>query len=694
MEATDKDDGNLATLNLSQEENATSKLKLPEEFDTMSSAELTKHITLTVAKYYSEPLKPIQMETVISLVCRKHTFTLAGTGFGKTRIGKVYYCLFPAYKKPIILVLNPLDSLRDNQVLEKKNANIKAVNLTKMNFTPDIEKKVLRGDFAFIYLSPEVLLNNPTFRQIFFDRQFLSKLVLMVVDEAHMIYVWGLVASRLGKKISSHFKLQDRGIFCPSYGDLGARLLAANRVPILLLSATCRPVAIQKILNSLKILPENVTMVHGELTRPEICLIRVPMNSSLGSCHDLKRLFATRNIIPDNQIPPTLIYAPTQNLTWQVLRAIHEARDIQGGHLDPDSSFARCYRLCTGNLDKVDIIDGFEDGQFPIISCTMARGLGQNWEQVRCVVHVGRGDPSSISQMIGRCGRGENNPGLGIMLVETNWRSGKNKISDFQTPMMQSNDDRMDALAITPVCLRIAMSLDNLLGYVPLDKADPNVKLEKLREEENQFDVCLCSNCDPKSARILFEAFKHLTKENFSKNITSRELSIDVPVPPKVQKVPTTQSVVKADTGIKPLAGELERFAKFLVKEYADFHYTQIKAEHLEFDPEDHFGLFQARRVVVAFRGGASNKELQDLSGGEAHNGQMAHLLDQINNYVGRVSYMDYLEKLEREKKDAEEAKKKRSQKETKPLLKGADRKQRKQKGKILNKPRRENDKN
>ncbi|POW16369.1 hypothetical protein PSHT_06736 [Puccinia striiformis] len=118
----------------------------------MTNEELTVHISKTTAKYYSEPLKPIQMETVISLVRRQHTFTLAGTGFGKTRIGKVYYRLFPAYKKPIVLVLNPLDELGNNQVLEKKNAKIKAVNLTKMNLTDDIERKVLRGDYAFIYL--------------------------------------------------------------------------------------------------------------------------------------------------------------------------------------------------------------------------------------------------------------------------------------------------------------------------------------------------------------------------------------------------------------------------------------------------------------------------------------------------------------------------------------------------------------
>jgi hypothetical protein len=110
METNNEDEENLAVLNLSQEENTTSKLTLREELEKMSDEKQTN------AKYYSEPLKPVQMETVISLVRRNHTFTLAGTGFGKTRIGEIYYRLFPAYKKPIILVLNPLDSLGDNQV--------------------------------------------------------------------------------------------------------------------------------------------------------------------------------------------------------------------------------------------------------------------------------------------------------------------------------------------------------------------------------------------------------------------------------------------------------------------------------------------------------------------------------------------------------------------------------------------------
>ncbi|OAV94797.1 hypothetical protein PTTG_01047 [Puccinia triticina 1-1 BBBD Race 1] len=82
----------------------------------MSCEKLEEHITTINTKFYAEPLKPIQMETMVSLVRGKHTFTLAGTSFGKTRIGAVYYCLFPAYRKPIVLVLNPLDSLGNNQV--------------------------------------------------------------------------------------------------------------------------------------------------------------------------------------------------------------------------------------------------------------------------------------------------------------------------------------------------------------------------------------------------------------------------------------------------------------------------------------------------------------------------------------------------------------------------------------------------
>ncbi|KAI9610322.1 hypothetical protein KEM48_002543 [Puccinia striiformis f. sp. tritici PST-130] len=100
----------------SQKSNLSSNLLLSKSVCDMLRGDLFVHITNIVNKYYNEPLKPLQMQTVINLVHQKNMFVLAGTGFGKTRIAKVYWHLFPAYRKPVILVLNPLDTLVDNQV--------------------------------------------------------------------------------------------------------------------------------------------------------------------------------------------------------------------------------------------------------------------------------------------------------------------------------------------------------------------------------------------------------------------------------------------------------------------------------------------------------------------------------------------------------------------------------------------------
>jgi ATP-dependent DNA helicase RecQ len=273
-----------------------------------------------------------------------------------------------------------------------------------------------------------------------------------------MIYMWGLVASGQAKGLNSHGKIQDISIFRPCYGNLGAKLMAIG-VPILLMSATCRPQAIDQILVSLKITRNNITFVHGELSRPEITIWRLPMKHALSSGDDLLQLFGPEDCIADEDIPPTIVYSSTRHLTLQVLNVLNDARR-KVGQLNPTSGFARRFHACTGDLDKEDVIRDFELGRFPVISSTMALGLGQNWSRVRRVVHIGRGDPATIFQMIGRCGR-DGKPGLAILLVETSRRYGKNNISDFSNHEVQNDDDRMDGLAITPVCLRVAFSIDN-----------------------------------------------------------------------------------------------------------------------------------------------------------------------------------------------------------------------------------------
>ena len=91
----------------------------------------------------------------------------------------------------------------------------------------------------------------------------------------------------------------------------------------------------------------------------------------------------------------------------------------------------------------------------------MALGLVQNWMCVQYVVHMGQGDPSAICQMIGRCGR-DGKTGLAMLFFEKTCTNVKNKISQFKAGVDQSDDNCMDALAVTPVCLHIAFAIDNL----------------------------------------------------------------------------------------------------------------------------------------------------------------------------------------------------------------------------------------
>ncbi|OAV87768.1 hypothetical protein PTTG_11225, partial [Puccinia triticina 1-1 BBBD Race 1] len=262
--------------------------------------------------------------------------------------------------------------------------------------------------------SPEAFLNSEIFRDIYFNPKFQSRLSLVVVDEAHMVYVWGLVASGESKGLASHLKHMERGCFWPGYGGLGGRLMATNGTPLLMMSATCRPIAIKKILESLKLTKNMVEFVQAKLTQPEICMLRINMEYSLASSEDLAGLYSTQEQTPNSKIIPTLIYSTTRNLTGKVLHVLNCARESnQEG--DASSTFSLRYHSVIGDLDKADVTGDFTKGVFPVVSLTMALGLGQNWKRVQSVIHIGRGDPASICQMLGRCGR-DGKKGLTIAL--------------------------------------------------------------------------------------------------------------------------------------------------------------------------------------------------------------------------------------------------------------------------------------
>lgn len=91
--------------------------------------------------------------------------------------------------------------------------------------------------------------------------------------------------------MSTFKKLQDIGVFRPSYGNLYGRFLVTNHAPILLMSATCRPKALDAIKKNLRLGDHNLRLLTAELVRTEIRLIRMSSKHPLKSAKDLRFFF-------------------------------------------------------------------------------------------------------------------------------------------------------------------------------------------------------------------------------------------------------------------------------------------------------------------------------------------------------------------------------------------------------------------
>ncbi|KAA1138033.1 ATP-dependent DNA helicase sgs1 [Puccinia graminis f. sp. tritici] len=429
------------------------------------------------------------------------------------------------------------------------------------------------------------------------------------------------------------------------------------------MSATCRPVVLEAITSNLKLQPEDIKLINGELTRPEIRLIRISMQSTLKSADDLLRIYAPNTMVPSEKVVPTIIYSGTRNATFQVMKVVNEARQTKWHEYDPEDSFIRRFHSVTGDEDKAENMADYAEAKYPVISATMALGLGQNLKRVRCVIHMGRGDPSSIVQMVGRCGR-DGKTGLGLLFMEPTRKKGRNDVGSFTCDKIQDDDDRMDALAITPVCLRIALTVDNALshtclisfvyiklicvfvrhGYIPLSVDDPTYWAEQARELKEAFPPCRCSNCDPASA----EAFVHLAQQVTVDNFDA--ILADPFGTPKDQSIVimTRKAKARRPKGSCQLPPNVaENLRLHLVQDFERFYVWSL-GRSAEFLPSDFFAMSHATRIVAHFDQICGvkphNTDLAErLMGGEFFSGQTQWLNQSLNDWMDGEFYQDIL---------------------------------------------------
>lgn len=119
---------------------------------------------------------------VISTVLeeKKDCLSIMSTGYGKSLCYQ-----FPAvFTSKTTLVVSPLISLMEDQVLSMNVSNIPACYLGSAQTDRTVSSRALNGEFRIVYVTPEFITCE---EGINFLQKLESKLVLIGIDEAHCV---------------------------------------------------------------------------------------------------------------------------------------------------------------------------------------------------------------------------------------------------------------------------------------------------------------------------------------------------------------------------------------------------------------------------------------------------------------------------------------------------------------------------
>lgn len=88
------------------------------------------------------------------------------------------------------MCISPLTAIMIEQQRKFMERGIKAEFVGKAQLDTAVVKKVLEGDLQLLYISPENLLNNKTYRSMLLSPHYIKNMVALAVDEAHCVKTW------------------------------------------------------------------------------------------------------------------------------------------------------------------------------------------------------------------------------------------------------------------------------------------------------------------------------------------------------------------------------------------------------------------------------------------------------------------------------------------------------------------------
>jgi ATP-dependent DNA helicase RecQ len=319
-----------------------------------------KKAKAALKKYFGyDTFRPMQLDIIQTIYDQKDALVLMPTGGGKSICFQI-----PAVTMPgVCVVVSPLISLMKDQV-EALNANgINAAYLNSSQGLPEqrsTEDDFFNGQIDLLYVSPEKLVS-----QGFLPLLQRTKINLFAIDEAHCISAWG----------------HD---FRPEYTKMRFLKEQFPDTPIVALTATADKLTRKDIITQLR-LPEPKVFI-ASFDRPNLSLEVRPGQKRFAQILDFVRQHPKQSGI---------IYCLSRKSTEDIARKL-KAEGVNADH----------YHAGLSAKERSRVQEEFINDNIPIISATIAFGMGIDKSNVRWIIHYNL--PKNVEgyyQEIGRAGR-------------------------------------------------------------------------------------------------------------------------------------------------------------------------------------------------------------------------------------------------------------------------------------------------
>ncbi|KAL6516416.1 hypothetical protein OROGR_019721 [Orobanche gracilis] len=318
----------------------------------------------TLKKYFGfSNFRPYQKEIVENILQGEDCLVVMATGSGKS----LCYQVPPLVVKKTAVVISPLISLMQDQVMALKQRGICAENLSSAQTDLNVYANAERGRYDILYMTPEKACLLPA---SFWSRLLDSGICLLAVDEAHCISEWG-----------HNFRVE--------YKQLDKLRDFLSDVPFVALTATATEKVRGDIIKSLKMQCPRITI--GSFDRQNLFYIV----KSFDRCNGFLNELVTEISACVDQRASTIIYCTTVKDVEEICKSLKQAR-IEAG----------MYHGQMSNKAREAFHRSFIRDEFYVMVATIAFGMGIDKPNIRHVIHYGC--PKSLEsyyQESGRCGR-------------------------------------------------------------------------------------------------------------------------------------------------------------------------------------------------------------------------------------------------------------------------------------------------